>query len=95
MTERQLKTKCIQWLKIKSHTNPLWWYCPADRFISGIPDIIICSCGKFLWVELKKQGGKTTVIQDWMHSQIQKAHGVGRVIENFIEFKLFLERMGI
>jgi hypothetical protein len=42
------------------------------RFARGWPDrIVALSCGRILWVELKRPGGKTTPLQDKLHKQLR------------------------
>lgn len=43
------------------------------RFARGWPDrIVALSCGRILWVELKRPGGKTSPLQDKLHQQLRE-----------------------
>ena len=52
---------------------------------SGVPDIIACFHGKFLAIECKAGGNKTTALQEKALADIQKAGGSALVIneDNF------------
>ena len=52
---------------------------------SGVPDIIACLHGKFLAIECKAGGNKTTALQEKAIADIQKAGGSAMVIneDNF------------
>ena len=57
-----------------------WIYCPADRWKSGIPDLLICVEGKFLAIEVKTPIGRVAPIQDATLSKIRRAGGSAWVI---------------
>lgn len=88
MNERNLKTRCIQWMK--KITPTVWFYCPADRFHSGIPDIILCYRGQFGFVELKTVKGRVSEIQKWTHDEMQKSGTIGLVIRTLDDFENFM-----
>jgi hypothetical protein len=84
MSECQLKTKAIKYLK----TVPeLWFYKSADQFTSGIPDIVICHRGLFKGIELKFGKNKTTPIQDFVGKRIRAAGGFWYVCRSLSEVK--------
>ena len=47
---------------------------------SGVPDIIACLHGRFLAIECKAGGNKTTALQDKALADIQKAGGSALII---------------
>lgn len=47
---------------------------------SGVPDFLCCVAGRFLAVEAKANGGKTTALQDRHIEQINKLGGTALVI---------------
>lgn len=89
--EDKLKRKCVGWLK-KFETKDVWFYCPTDHFYSGIPDIIMCIKGFFVFIELKTSIGKVSKIQDWTHGRLWSAGARGMVCRSFDEFKDFVTR---
>lgn len=88
MSEGDLKRKCVAFLK-KNYPG-MWFYCPADRFRSGIPDILMCSEGDLMWAELKDKRGRVSAIQEWTHHLLKSAGAAGCVIRSLEEFKEFL-----
>lgn len=53
----------------------VWFYKAADKWTSGIPDIIGTVCGTFFGIELKKEGEKPRKLQEYVIQQIRKAGG--------------------
>ena len=47
---------------------------------SGVPDILCCINGRFVGIECKANGGKTTRLQDSNLDAIRKAGGVAIVV---------------
>ena len=90
MTERQLKTSCLKWLKLNG-PRKLWWYCPTDKFRSGLPDLMMSICGRFMWVEFKTEKGKVARIQEWEHGRLKDSGAIGRVIRTREEFIFFID----
>lgn len=91
MTEEdRLKRKCQKWLKELCKSRGVWFYCPTDKFRSGIPDFIICVYGKFIWAELKSERGKVSPIQAWTHDELVHAGAHGIVARSLDEFKEFV-----
>jgi Holliday junction resolvase len=55
--------------------------------VSGVPDFIVCVKGKFLAIECKANGGKTTALQDKHLNDIKTSGGVALVInENDLDY---------
>jgi len=46
---------------------------------SGVPDIVCCIKGKFLAIECKAGGGKTTALQDKEINSIRASQGIAAV----------------
>ncbi len=72
-------------------------YKAADKFTSGIPDLLVCLDGMFVGVELKTDKGKTSKIQDYTLAKIAAAGGktaVARSVEEVREFLKLWEKKG-
>jgi hypothetical protein len=54
---------------------------------AGIPDIIICHNGKFIALECKVNGRKSTQLQQATIDKIQKADGIAAVVYSVEEVK--------
>ena len=50
--------------------------------VSGVPDIICCSKGRFLGLEAKLSGGKLTALQKRALERINRAGGLARRVES-------------
>jgi len=87
-SESQLKEKVIRYIR-KSYPSA-WLYKSADRWTSGIPDLIICINGKFMAIELKVGKNKPTRIQQYVLKKIEKAGGQSGVCRSITEVKKFL-----
>jgi hypothetical protein len=48
---------------------------------SGVPDILCCLNGRFVAIECKANGGKTTRLQDSNLTAIAKAGGIALVVD--------------
>ncbi len=48
---------------------------------SGVPDFLVCVHGRFLAVEAKANGGKTTALQEFNLEKIRNSGGVAMVID--------------
>lgn len=86
--EADLQFMCEEILRMRGH-----WYLhltdPSTRYNNpGVPDLIICACGKFLAVELKSQTGTVSGAQHAQMAKIKDNGGeafVCRSVERFIE----------
>lgn len=58
---------------------------------SGIPDIIICYKGKFIGLECKVKGRKTTVLQQITINRINHAGGIAKVVYDLEDVKELLK----
>jgi hypothetical protein len=73
-SERQFRTgKVIPFLKTLEHTS----YFPIQQAsIKGDADFILCAGGRFIWLELKKSGGKPTPLQVFKADWVRRTRGV-------------------
>ena len=88
MNELQLKKQVTKYLK---SIPGLWFYHPADRWIVGIPDFLICYRGWFIAIELKREGKFLNKIQEYILEKIKEAGGKGGVARNVEEVKGIIE----
>lgn len=93
MTESQLKAKVVKY--IREHYLQYWIYCPTDLKIAGIPDIILCTDGHFVALELKIKGrnpGSRFKLQLHILEQIRKAGGTASVCYSVEDVKKMLDK---
>lgn len=57
---------------------------------SGVPDILACVRGRFVGIECKAKGNKTTALQDYNLAQIKRAGGIALVVDEFNVHQLSL-----
>ena len=69
-------------------------YKAADRFTSGIPDLLLCIQGKFNAIELKVGSNKPTRIQEFVMREIRKAGGRVSVCRSVEDVKCLIEEGG-
>ncbi len=81
--EATLKRKVMTFLK-KTYPEA-WFYKAADKFTSGIPDILGCLRGAFFAIELKAYPNETTLIQDYVIRKIKESGGKAFVCYNVKE----------
>ena len=93
--EAYLRLKRLFFIRIPDALNrsifanpeiPIWTKKHISDFIKGLPDLTILKDGRYLAVELKKDGGRLTHEQDAIRREIG-----GIVCYNFEEFKTALE----
>ena len=84
-TERQLRTQVLSWIK-RNAQNAL--VIPLnDRWMSGLPDLLLIYKSHYRWIELKKENGRVSKAQEYMHKRIQDVGGqvfVCRILEDVI-----------
>lgn len=68
----------------------LWVVKISDRWISGIPDLIVCNKGRFMAFELKTQKGVVSRIQKVTIDRINKAGGFAKVVRSLEDMKQWL-----
>jgi len=86
MKEQQIQKKIINYLEDMG----AYVIKTINSNRSGIPDIICCLDGKFIAIEVKRIGGKTTPLQEYELSKINKAGGKAKVIYSIEALKSFL-----
>lgn len=61
----------------------VWYFMPVSNGMGrhGIPDFIACNKGRFIAVECKANGGKTTALQERELQRIRDAGGISLVID--------------
>jgi len=91
-SETKLKNQVIEYLR--RELPSAWFYKSADRFTSGIPDLIICKEGMFYAIELKVSSNKATPIQEYVMREIRKAGGRVEVCRSVEEVRNFITRKG-
>jgi len=85
--EKNLQTRVIKWLQSKGVYVINIWGNSFQR--SGIPDLICCVNGKFVAIELKREGSRATPLQEYNIEQIIKSGGIAKLIRpsSFDELK--------
>ena len=78
--ETLIKNKVTRWLK----TQNLYFVKLSDKWVSGIPDIMIIKEGNVIFVELKSERGKLSKIQEYTITQLVK-HGAGVIVARSLE----------
>jgi hypothetical protein len=91
MNESQLKVKVLKVLAAEFPSA--WVYKASDRFISGIPDLIICYKGFFIAIELKTpHNKKRNLLQEYNLERIRNAGGRAAVCRSVDEVRNLLDR---
>jgi hypothetical protein len=73
MNETTFKEKVIKDLKTLGNC---WFIKTMERGRVGTPDLLICLRGKFVAIELKREGKHTTKLQQLTLSKIAAAQGI-------------------
>ena len=78
--EAKIKKEIVAYLK--SLGDKCWWapYVQNGYGKSGVPDYLVCYRGRFLALEVKKEGGKPTPWQTYQIAAIDKAGGRAEVV---------------
>jgi len=90
MLESKIQSKILKNLKglgIYAHKN-------ITTNKKGVPDIIVCFKGKYLALEVKQPGGKTTELQDYNIAKIRESGGVAEIVYSWEDVRDILIRMG-
>ena len=90
MLEKTLQAKVMKYLR---GIEGLWCYKVADRYSSGVPDILGCYNGQFFGIELKVGNNKPTKLQSHTIEQINQCNGNAVVCYSLDEVKYFIEGM--
>lgn len=78
MTESQFKSKVVK--KLKEQLADAWIYHPSDKWVSGVPDLLVLYKSVFAAIELKVGRNKATKLQDIILARISKAGGMTWVV---------------
>ncbi len=72
--------------KVKAHIKKILPYALvfklSDRYISGMPDLMVLSDGKVAFMELKAPGGKASKIQEVIIGRMKQQHIAASVCYN-------------
>ncbi len=93
VTEKWVKAQVVKMLK---DVDAYYFYPVASGYMrTGVPDIVACLNGRFLGIECKANGNKTTEIQDRNLVEIKKNGGIAMVVDenNLDELKEYLYGM--
>ena len=91
--EKQFENKVKKYLKSKNIWHVKYF---ANSFTPvGIPDVLSVVNGRFLAIELKAERGKTSPLQDYNISEIQRCGGIAIVLKpsGFEDFKKLVEEL--
>jgi len=89
LSETTLKRKVLAFLKAEYPT--VWIYKAADRWTSGIPDILLCVDGRFMAIELKVGSNQPTKIQKYVLAKIRASGGRATVCRSVEEAGNFMK----
>lgn len=92
MFETRLKNIVIKYIK-KGYSSA-WIYKTADRWQSGIPDLLMCINGRFYAIELKAGRNNPTKLQQYVLNKIRTAGGRAKVCRSVEDVKNFLKGGG-
>lgn len=74
--------------------NLFYWKEHGGQFgTAGIPDIIICYKGRFIALEVKRPGGKPTLLQKITLNKIEKAKGIAKLVTSVEQVKEIIENL--
>lgn len=93
VSEKWVKAQVVKMLK---DLDAYYFYPVASGYMrTGVPDIVACLNGRFLGIECKANGNKTTEIQDRNLVEIKKNGGIAMVVDenNLDELKEYLYGM--
>lgn len=80
--------------EVKNYLSTLpqcWFYKTTDRFVVGVPDILVCYKGYFIALELKSDTGKPTPHQMDKLLKIILAGGRSAIIRDLEEVKAIIK----
>ena len=92
-SEKQLENKMKDHLKSK---NIYHFKVHGNGFMrAAIPDLICCVKGLFIAIEVKRPDGKGRLdkLQEINIEQIKESGGIAVVMDNYIEFTKFIDRL--
>lgn len=91
MTEQQIQTKIIQYLK----SQGAYAVKVVQATKAGVPDILACYKGQFIGIEVKRPDKLCTVskLQSSNLAKIKEAHGLACVAVSIEEVEIVLRRI--
>lgn len=89
--ESAITRRIMRALRTEFATLPFWCYKSADRFTSGLPDVIFCANGQFGAIEIKDPKGKVTPIQQYTMVRMNLAKGRTMVVTNTVDALAFVK----
>lgn len=90
--ETYLRRKIL--LMLRNEFPQAWVYHPADRFVSGVPDFLICLRGFFVAMEVKTSTGHVSKLQRFTLDKITGARGIAVVVRSVDEARKHLTAVG-
>lgn len=81
-SESKYQTKLLQTFKQLRLQDVMWWTKISDRYIKGVPDILCCVAGKFVFFELKVPGNVASPLQRYNMEKIKEVGGEGCIAIN-------------
>ena len=79
---------------LKTIPNIFYWKEHGGQFgTAGIPDLIICYKGRFIALEVKRPGGKPTLLQKITLNKIEKAKGIAKIVTSLEQVKAIIENL--
>ena len=74
--------------------NIFFWKEHGGQFgTAGIPDLIVCYKGRFISFEVKKPGGKPTLLQKLTLNKIERAKGIAKIVTSVEQVKEIIENI--
>ena len=74
--------------------NLFFWKEHGGQFgTAGIPDLIVCYKGRFIALEVKRPGGKPTLLQKITLNKIEKAKGIAKIVTSVEQVKAIIENL--
>ena len=74
--------------------NLFFWKEHGGQFgTAGIPDLIVCYKGRFIAFEVKRPGGKPTLLQKLTLNKIERAKGIARLVTNVEQVREVIENI--
>ena len=86
MLESKVQTRILKELKHRG----IYCYKNIVTNRKGIPDIIVCFRGRFIALEVKRQGGKPTELQIYNIKKIRESGGIARIVYSWEDVEKLL-----
>jgi hypothetical protein len=108
MTEAQLHTQIVNWLRLALPEGAVLHHSPAGigklgwkgknmmrthGVLAGFPDLFILYRSKAIFIELKSKTGRVSAVQKICMNRLTLAGGVCHVCKSLGEVELFLEQL--